>query len=176
VNGGTGPQIDELAVPSSTPAKMAFYEKGIPFEAKVINGSEPVASEFAALGPIARASTIAFVFEATDIIVGARWRCTGRPLYERQRREACFLHRKHYGRGSGPTLHGARQPDAVTVFFHRSDSAYHSPGFKKIDRSMLIVAETEQIADRRNSLLKSRVQIFDGSGRRFFTVRRKNLR
>jgi hypothetical protein len=142
----------------------------------MINSSEPVAREFATLGPIPRAPTTAFVFEATGIIVGARWRCTGRPLYERQRRDACFLHRKHYGRGSGLTLHSARQPDAVTVFFHRGDSAYHLPGFKKIDRLMLIVAETMQITDRRNSCLKSRAQIFDGSGRRFFIVRRKNLR
>ena len=27
-------------------AKTAFYEKGIPFDAKMIDGSEPVASEF----------------------------------------------------------------------------------------------------------------------------------
>jgi glutathione S-transferase len=30
-------------------AKTALYEKGIPFESKIIDGSEPVASEFAAL-------------------------------------------------------------------------------------------------------------------------------
>jgi glutathione S-transferase len=35
-------------------AKTAFYEKGIPFDAKMIDGSEPVASEFAALWPIQR--------------------------------------------------------------------------------------------------------------------------
>ena len=33
-------------------AKTALYEKGIPFESKMIDGSEPVASEFAALWPI----------------------------------------------------------------------------------------------------------------------------
>jgi glutathione S-transferase len=53
-------------------AKTAFYEKGIAFEAKMIDGSEPVASEFAALWPIRRFPVIvddgAFVFEATGII------------------------------------------------------------------------------------------------------------
>jgi hypothetical protein len=46
----------------------------------------------------------------------------------------------------------------------------------KIDRSMPIVAETQQILNRRNSPLNSRAEISDGSGRRFFVVRRKNLR
>jgi hypothetical protein len=46
----------------------------------------------------------------------------------------------------------------------------------KIDRSMPIVAETEKILNRQNSPLNSRAQIFDGSGRRFFIVRTKNLR
>ncbi len=53
-------------------AKTAFYEKGIPFESKMIDGSEPVASEFAALWPIQRFPVIVddgqFVFEATGII------------------------------------------------------------------------------------------------------------
>ena len=53
-------------------AKTAFYEKGIPFDAKMIDGSEPVASEFAALWPIQRFPVIVddgrFVFEATGII------------------------------------------------------------------------------------------------------------
>jgi glutathione S-transferase len=53
-------------------AKTAFYEKGIPFETKMIDGSEPVASEFAALWPIQRFPVIVdngqFVFEATGII------------------------------------------------------------------------------------------------------------
>jgi len=35
-------------------AKTALYEKGILFESKMIDGSEPVASEFAALWPIQR--------------------------------------------------------------------------------------------------------------------------
>jgi hypothetical protein len=45
----------------------------------------------------------------------------------------------------------------------------------KIDQLMPIVAEGEQIADRQNSYLKSRAQIFDGSGRRFFVGCRKEL-
>ncbi len=53
-------------------AKTAFYEKGISFEAKMIDGSEPVASAFAALWPIQRFPVIVddgqFVFEATGII------------------------------------------------------------------------------------------------------------
>jgi glutathione S-transferase len=32
--------------------RRLFYEKDIPFESKMIDGSEPVASEFAALWPI----------------------------------------------------------------------------------------------------------------------------
>jgi glutathione S-transferase len=53
-------------------AKTAFYEKGVPFETKMIDGSEPVASEFAALWPIQRFPVMVddaqFVFEATGII------------------------------------------------------------------------------------------------------------
>ena len=52
-------------------AKTALYEKGILFESKMIDGSEPVASEFAALWPIQRFPVIVddgqFVFEATGI-------------------------------------------------------------------------------------------------------------
>jgi hypothetical protein len=47
---------------------------------------------------------------------------------------------------------------------------------EKIDRSMSIVSETEQIADLRNSYLESRGQISDGLRRRFFTVRGEHLR
>jgi len=46
--------------------------------------------------------------------------------------------------------------------------------FNKIDRSMPIVAETEQILNRQNSPLNSRVEISDQSERRFFVVGRKN--
>jgi glutathione S-transferase len=53
-------------------AKTAFYEKGMLFEAKMLDGSEPVASEFAALWPTRRFPVIVddgqFVFEAKGII------------------------------------------------------------------------------------------------------------
>jgi glutathione S-transferase len=53
-------------------AKTALDEKGILFGSKMIDGSEPVASEFAALWPIQRFPVIVddgqFVFEATGII------------------------------------------------------------------------------------------------------------
>jgi glutathione S-transferase len=48
-------------------AKTALYEKGIPFESKMIDGFEPVTSEFAAVWPIQRFPVIVddgpFVFE-----------------------------------------------------------------------------------------------------------------
>jgi hypothetical protein len=44
-----------------------------------------------------------------------------------------------------------------------------------IGRSVPIVAETEQIRNRRNSPLNSRAQFFDGLVRRFFVLRGKNL-
>jgi hypothetical protein len=64
----------------------------------------------------------------------------------------------------------------VTVFFE--NCRYGSVGGrqKEIDRLIPIVAETEQIVDRRNWCLKSRAQVSDGSARRFFAVRRKDLR
>jgi hypothetical protein len=43
----------------------------------------------------------------------------------------------------------------------------------KIDRSMSIVPESVQNPIRRNSPLKSRAQIPDGSLRRFFVVRKR---
>lgn len=53
-------------------AKTALYENGIPFESRMIDGSEPVASQFAALWPIRRFPVLVddaqFVFEATGII------------------------------------------------------------------------------------------------------------
>lgn len=52
--------------------KTALYEKGIPFEEKIIDGSEPVAAEFAALTPVRRFPILVdsgrTVFEATGII------------------------------------------------------------------------------------------------------------
>jgi glutathione S-transferase len=53
-------------------AKTAFYEKGVPFEVKMLDGSQPVASEFAALWPLAKFPMLVdgdqIVFEATGII------------------------------------------------------------------------------------------------------------
>jgi len=53
-------------------AITALYEKGIAFEAKLLDGSEPVKSEFAALWPIGKFPVLVaggrLVFEATSII------------------------------------------------------------------------------------------------------------
>ncbi|HEX4696035.1 glutathione S-transferase family protein [Sphingomonas sp.] len=53
-------------------AKTAFYEKGVPFESKMLDGSEPVASEFAALSPLGKFPLVTdgtrVVFESTAII------------------------------------------------------------------------------------------------------------
>jgi glutathione S-transferase len=58
-------------------AKTAFYEKDIPFEEVLLDGSEPVASEFAALWPIGRFPALTdgpnekdrrLVFDTTTII------------------------------------------------------------------------------------------------------------
>jgi glutathione S-transferase len=53
-------------------AKTAFYEKDVPFEEKMLDGSDPVASEFAALWPIGRFPVVTdgdrLVFETTAII------------------------------------------------------------------------------------------------------------
>lgn len=53
-------------------AKTAFYEKDIPFETRMLDGSEPVASEFAALWPIGRFPILVdgerMIFETTIII------------------------------------------------------------------------------------------------------------
>jgi hypothetical protein len=64
----------------------------------------------------------------------------------------------------------------VTVFFGVAGVDPSAAISEKIDRSMPIVLETEQIADRRNSSLNSRAQISDGSGIRFFGMRGKKLR
>src|SRR5207248_6336277 len=47
--------------------------------------------------------------------------------------------------------------------------------FQKIGRLTPIVAETEQIADCRNSLLESTARVSDVSRRRCLTLRRKNF-
>jgi len=60
----------------SQKAKTAFYEKGIAFEEKMLDGSEPVAGEFAALWPVGKFPIVIdtdanggrLVFEATGII------------------------------------------------------------------------------------------------------------
>jgi len=53
-------------------AKVAFYEKQVPYEARMLDGSEPVAGEFAALWPVGRFPALTdgdrLVFEATSII------------------------------------------------------------------------------------------------------------
>ncbi len=53
-------------------AKTAFYEKDLKFETRMLDGSDPVASEFAALWPIGRFPVLAddgrLIFEATSII------------------------------------------------------------------------------------------------------------
>jgi glutathione S-transferase len=65
-------------------AKTAFYEKGIGFESRMLDGSEPVAGGFAALWPVGRFPVIVddgrLVFEATGIIeyLEARYPATPR--------------------------------------------------------------------------------------------------
>ena len=53
-------------------AKTGFYEKDIPFDARMLDGSDPVASDFAALWPIGRFPILVddgqLIFEATSII------------------------------------------------------------------------------------------------------------
>lgn len=61
----------------------------------------------------------------------------------------------------------------LTVFFSPTRQRRSRLGLQKIGQSIPIVAETEQIADRRNSSLNSRAQNSDGSARRFFVGRRK---
>jgi hypothetical protein len=55
-------------------------------------------------------------------------------------------------------------------FFGQADNAAR-PQILKIDRSMPIVAEIEQIRNRGNCLANSRAQISDGSAERFCVVR-----
>jgi hypothetical protein len=63
----------------------------------------------------------------------------------------------------------------LTVFFQMTRTRGMLDKYQRIDQSMPIVAETDQITNRRNSLLKSRVQISDGSVRRFFGACGKDL-
>lgn len=59
---------------------------------------------------------------------------------------------------------------SLTVFFPALPMTRFSLEILKINRSTPIVAETEQIMNRRNFLLKSRAQIYDGSGSRSLTT------
>lgn len=56
----------------SQKAKTAFYEKDLPFEVRMLDGTEPVMSEFTALWPFAKFPVLVddgkLVFEATGII------------------------------------------------------------------------------------------------------------
>ncbi len=56
----------------SQKAKTAFYEKNMGFEVKLLDGSEPITSEFSAKWPIKRFPILEhggdFIFEATSII------------------------------------------------------------------------------------------------------------
>ncbi|WP_337268798.1 glutathione S-transferase family protein [Oryzifoliimicrobium ureilyticus] len=56
----------------SQKAKTAFYEKNLAFETRMLDGSEPVASEFATLWPIGRFPVLTddgqLIFEASAII------------------------------------------------------------------------------------------------------------
>jgi hypothetical protein len=63
-----------------------------------------------------------------------------------------------------------------TAFFSLFDRTIFLREMSEIDRLVPIVAETTQILNCRDFPLNSRAQISDGSGRRFFVVRRKNLR
>ena len=64
---------------------------------------------------------------------------------------------------------------SLTVFFGKLETPLLRRTPRKIDQSISIVFETEQIADRRNSPLNSRARISDGSGIRFFVVSGKSL-
>src|ERR1700676_1423267 len=63
-----------------------------------------------------------------------------------------------------------RASPSLTVFFGKLETPLLRRTPRKIDQSISIVFETEQIADRRNSPLNSRARISDGSGIRFFVV------
>jgi hypothetical protein len=64
---------------------------------------------------------------------------------------------------------------SLTVFSGARLVTPLSRKISRIEQTVPIVAEIEQVADRRNSLLKSRAEISDGLARRFSVVRRKNL-
>src|SRR3981081_2721022 len=63
-----------------------------------------------------------------------------------------------------------RASPSLTVSWAKLETPLLRRTPRKIDRSISIVCETEQIADRRNSPLNSRARTYDGSGIRFFVV------
>src|SRR3979490_3041716 len=63
-----------------------------------------------------------------------------------------------------------RASPSLTVSWAKLETPLLRRTPRKIDQSISIVCETEQIADRRNSPLNSRARISDGSGIRFFVV------
>lgn len=73
-------------------AKTAFYEKGVGFETKLLDGSAPVAGDFAALWPIGKFPIVvddgALIFEATGIIEHLEVRHPTPPLIPRDPAEA----------------------------------------------------------------------------------------
>ena len=64
----------------------------------------------------------------------------------------------------------------LTVFLAGERMTTWSVAMPEIGRLIPVVAETEQIRNRGNCLVKSRAQVFDGSARRFFVVHGKTLR
>jgi hypothetical protein len=58
---------------------------------------------------------------------------------------------------------------ATVILRHYVEGGAHRKA-SEVYRLMPIVDETTTIADRRNSRLKSRAQVSDGSGRRFFAM------
>lgn len=68
-------------------AKAAFYEKGVAFETKLLDGSQPVAGEFGALWPVGKFPVVVdgdhLVFEATGIIEHLEVRHPAPPLIPR---------------------------------------------------------------------------------------------
>ena len=76
-------------------------------------------------------------------------------------------------RASDAGRHSDLSSQRLTAFFRVTRARCLLDRFQKIDQSMPIVAETEQIANRRNFFLKSIAQISDGSGARCLSVHRK---
>jgi hypothetical protein len=73
-------------------------------------------------------------------------------------------------RREGHTTDGRRTSPSLTVFLGKLETPLLRRTPRKIDQSISIVCETEQIADRRNSPMNSTARISGGSGIRFFDV------